>query len=66
MDVLLLGLCSKYFFFFTVWVIIGLVPEDASDMILWEEDRLLLWKCCSSAYILKSCQIISFCFVQFK
>lgn len=52
-------------FFFAVWVNIGLVPGDASDMILWAEDRLLLWKCCSSAYILKSCQIISlFCPVQ--
>lgn len=27
-----------------VWGIIGLVPEVASNMNSWEEDRLLLWK----------------------
>lgn len=30
--------------FFTVWEIIGLVPEVASNISLWEENRFLLWK----------------------
>lgn len=40
---LAVGLCL--FYSLSVWEIIGLVPEVASDLILWEEERLLpLWK----------------------